>query len=329
MRKKRAQRQTDSEALETADEALRSLSRRYPDGLAQLVLRRNERIEHVEWSETQISARELRMDRVLCVRLAGGHERLVHGEWTDRLNEEVKRRVGEYHVTVAMAAGIDADVAAKFELRGPGMRPVESVLVVLRGRKKRWPTHGIYRTSPSGAKFCGVQFRIEPVYQRTVAELESRRGVFWLAFVPLAIDVDENKLRRVIERLRAELDAEDFDEMMVTMLVMARLKKDAPGLTDVIRLASQEVSMNPLIRFGLMEGRAEGRAEGLEKGLALAVRLFERRLGRPMTDSEKHRLEKRMSKDGPDKLGDVVLDLSRDELAAWLAPRKANKRTAV
>lgn len=325
MRKKRAQGQTDSEALETADEALRSLSRRYPDGLAQLVLRRNERIEHVEWSETQISARELRMDRVLCVRLAGGRERLVHGEWTDRLNEEVKRRVGEYHLTVAMAARIDTDVAAKLELRGPGMRLVESVLVVLRGRKKRWPTHGIYRTSPSGAKFCGVQFRIEPVYQRTVAELESRRGVFWLAFVPLAIDVDENKLRRVIERLRAELDAEEFDEMMVTMLAMARLKKDAPGLTDVIKSASREVSMNPLIRFGLVEGRAEGRAEGL----ALAVRLFERRLGRPMTDSEKHRLEKRMSKDGPDKLGDVVLDLSRDELAAWLAPRKASKRTAV
>ncbi|AUX41815.1 uncharacterized protein SOCE26_032400 [Sorangium cellulosum] len=51
--------------------------------------------------------------------------------------------------------------------------PIESVVVVLSGREEPWPTHGSYRTSPPGEAFSGVHFRIEAVYQRTMAELAS------------------------------------------------------------------------------------------------------------------------------------------------------------
>jgi hypothetical protein len=46
---------------------------------------------------------------------------------------------------------------------------------------------------------------------------------------------------------------------------------------------------------------------------------FERRLGRPLRDEERAYLRARTEALGPDRLGDLVLDLSVDELAAWLA----------
>jgi hypothetical protein len=78
--------------------------------------------------------------------------------------------------------------------------------------------------------------------------------------------------------------------------------------------------MHPFMRHGI--------EKGIEKGLAPLTYLFERRLGRPMTETERRRLVGRMDTDGPDKLGAVVLDLSREQLIAWLAPRKSKKRTA-
>lgn len=319
--RKRKPKNALKDAIEDADAALRTLSRRFPEGFAQVVLRKGERIESAEWLETQVAARPLRLDRVLYVRLVGGRQRLLHGEWTERLNRRERRRFGEYHLTAATAERIDTEVASKFGLRKKMLRPLETVVVVLRGRKKKWPEHGVYRTSDKRAKFCGVQFRIEPVYQRTVAELEAKGSVFWLAFVPLAIDVDEEKLRGIIERLRQQCESDDFDELTTTMLSMAKLKKDAPTFQDVIRSASsKEVHMNPWVRDAL--------EQGLAKGMGPITYLFERQLGRAITASERRRLELRLEKDGPVKLGAVVLDLNREQLAAWLAPRKSSKRIA-
>ena len=46
--------------------------------------------------------------------------------------------------------------------------------------------------------------------------------------------------------------------------------------------------------------------------------LFARRLGRPLTEGETATLLVRFDTVGPDRLGDVVLDLTPDALAAWL-----------
>ncbi len=50
---------------------------------------------------------------------------------------------------------------------------------------------------------------------------------------------------------------------------------------------------------------------------------FERRLHRALTDSERDTLRVRLTSLGPERLGDVVLDLDGDALAAWIADPSA------
>ncbi|WP_148313262.1 hypothetical protein [Sorangium cellulosum] len=69
-------------------------------------------------------------------------------------------------------------------------------------------------------------------------------------------------------------------------------------------------------QLGLDEGKRLGLDEG--KRLALA-RLFEKRLGRAMTDDERSTLAERLARLGEERLDEVVLTLDGETLAAWLA----------
>jgi hypothetical protein len=60
------------------------------------------------------------------------------------------------------------------------------------------------------------------------------------------------------------------------------------------------------------------KAEGLSAGLQPLVHQFERRLGRPLTPSERATLVERLREQGAERVGDVVLDLSPEDLAVWL-----------
>ncbi len=71
-------------------------------------------------------------------------------------------------------------------------------------------------------------------------------------------------------------------------------------------------------RFGKLL-TAQGRTEGRTEGLGPVERQFARRLGRPITAAEHAELLRRLDTLGPDRIGDVVLDLAPDALAAWLA----------
>jgi len=71
------------------------------------------------------------------------------------------------------------------------------------------------------------------------------------------------------------------------------------------------------------EGRAQGISQGRAQGLRPLVHLFERRLGRTLSAAEHEALLTRFSTLGPDRLGDVVLDLAPDALSAWLADSSA------
>ena len=72
------------------------------------------------------------------------------------------------------------------------------------------------------------------------------------------------------------------------------------------------------------EAMEKGIERGVAKGAAGAfAHQFERRLGRALRDDERACLRERTERLGPDRLGDVVLDLSADELAAWLADPNA------
>jgi flagellar biosynthesis/type III secretory pathway protein FliH len=64
----------------------------------------------------------------------------------------------------------------------------------------------------------------------------------------------------------------------------------------------------------------KGRMEGLEP----LVHQFERRLARPLTASERATLVERLREQGAKRVGDVVLDLSPEDLATWLAETKGH-----
>jgi hypothetical protein len=66
------------------------------------------------------------------------------------------------------------------------------------------------------------------------------------------------------------------------------------------------------------EAREEGLEKGLERGLGPVLRQFERKLGRLLTAQERAQLVDRLDRLGPERLGDVVLDLDAVALAAWL-----------
>ncbi len=61
--------------------------------------------------------------------------------------------------------------------------------------------------------------------------------------------------------------------------------------------------------------RDHARADGMRP----LIRQLERRIARPLTDAERNGLAARFDLVGPERLGDVVLDLSPDALAAWIA----------
>ncbi|TKC97972.1 hypothetical protein [Polyangium fumosum] len=73
---------------------------------------------------------------------------------------------------------------------------------------------------------------------------------------------------------------------------------------------------------GLAAGHAEGHAEGLLEGeLRLLLRQLERRLAQSLRADERARLAERVREIGAEQVGDLVLDLSPEELAAWLASK--------
>jgi len=71
------------------------------------------------------------------------------------------------------------------------------------------------------------------------------------------------------------------------------------------------------------EGEERGLTKGLTKGLAPLAHQFERRLKRRLSQDERSILQIRLHHLGPDRLGDVVLDLDPNALAAWLADPNA------
>ncbi|WP_437801940.1 hypothetical protein [Sorangium sp. So ce693] len=299
------------------DLILRHVSRQFPHDVARALLGAAGPIEPLGWVDTQVTGRQRRLDRALAV-MVGGERRLLHAEWTLAMGDEIPFRVFEYHCLTALAVADEA--RASVGAPAPQPTPIDSVVVVLSGREAPWPTHGAYRTSSSDEPFSGVQFRIEAVYQRTVAELAARRSPFWLIFTPLAADADRSKLNQVIEELRACSGERQFGELGAAMVALAEADTRERGLADVVKslLPREVVMQNSIYREGKAAGLKEGLEKGLEKGLALLAHQVERRLGRSLTADERGRLSERLGAEGPEKVGDVVLDLSADDLSMWL-----------
>ncbi|UQA54712.1 hypothetical protein [Polyangium aurulentum] len=294
---------------DSVDLILRHVSHRFPEDLARGLLGVEGPIE-ASVLETQVSSRHRELDRTLDVRV-GGERRLFHLEWQGEMPANMPFRSYEYQSLMALAMAADSRAGAQL------VPPIESVVVLLGGREEPWPPYGSYRLSPPDAPFSGVHFRIEPVYQRTVAELAAR-GPFWLIFAALAADADERRITHVVEDLQAKLSRDAFEELGIALAVLAEADRRGRGLRSVVRslLPRELVMQNWIYKEGLEKGVETGRLEGQLEQLA---RLFERRLTRTLTPGERMTLAERLRNQGADHLTDTALGLSPEDLTTWLA----------
>jgi hypothetical protein len=199
----------------TADITLRHIVRSHPEALIQ-VLDVQGRVEVVGWIDTQVTALERRLDKALGLRI-DGELRALQTEFEVVLRvKRMDERVREYQAMFHLGRSIQAPKQPQ--------PPIESLVVVLSGRRKPWPKVRRVRISWPEGKWAGHRYRIDAVYQRTVAELMARGSVLWLVFVPLACDATVAAVRRVVGELRARVsDPAERADLYTALLVMADL----------------------------------------------------------------------------------------------------------
>ncbi|WP_437679928.1 hypothetical protein [Sorangium sp. So ce131] len=310
------------------DIALRHIALRCGGELAQ-GLRFSFPVESVSWVETQLTALERRIDRVLELR-GGGERCLVQLEFIVAPGKDLALRMFEYAVLLVLSLRAAAD-------RGRGddvIPPVESVAVLLSGRAAPWPLEGQFRTNwPESHRFCGQRFRIEAVYQRKVAELMARPGVFWLVFTPLAVDATEHSIRQVVEELRRrEPRDEQRAELYAVMQVLAELAPWGHTWSKEIRMRVQELdeqsilaseTLREVFEQGIEKGIEQGIEKGIEKGRRQGIEVMlrgvlARRLRRELSTAEQAAVANRASSLDDPQAAAAVFDLDTDALLAWL-----------
>jgi len=121
---------------------------------------------------------------------------------------------------------------------------------------------------------------------------------------------------RRLKDLRLHSPSSTFEELGVAMAVLAEADSRGRGLRSVVRTCLPKgLVMQSWIY-------TEGMEAGIEKGIAKGIRpLVERKLGRPLLEPESAGLLARIRTEGPERIGASILDLSPQDLAAWLAER--------
>ena len=297
------------------DLVLRHVSREFPEELARAMFAEGAGIEVVGWAETQLTARQRRLDRALWVKV-DGVLRLLHLEWQLEWRDEVRLRVFEYHSMQALA--LAAEWSAR-KLTTPVPR-IDSRVVLLSGRDDPWPGSVGYLTSPDDAPLCGVQFRVEAVYQTTLAELFARDNVLWWIFAPLARDATPEGMREVVARLKKRVRSRrQLAELASAMIVLADADARQRGLrTALTAHLPQELVMNSwLYQDALKQGREQGREQGKELGELLALR---RALAATLTTRGLRLTAKRREQ--------IERETSADVLMAWIQAAVTAERIA-
>jgi hypothetical protein len=310
----------------SADISLRHIARRWASDLARGLVAPGAVIEVVGWLDSQVTALERRVDKAFLVRM-DGDERALHFEFEVDPGPELPRRVFEYEALLflALCAGV-ADPVAQ-------VPPIKSVVVVLRGSKKRSSLQGQHRIGWPEDEFSGARYRVEPVYQRTVAELRARGGLVWLVFTPLARDATAESMKAVIAEIRAKVATpEERADIYAAMAALADLKPWGYSLRQEIREMGQLVddavfresvilqeAFAEGVEKGLEKGLEKGRAEGLEKSVERTLRrLFLRRSGREPTTAEQSMIARRAHDTTPEQIADAADALPGEALVAWL-----------
>ncbi|WP_044989699.1 hypothetical protein [Sorangium cellulosum] len=312
-----------------ADIALRHLARRRPEDLVRPFVAESRPVEVLGWVDSQVTTLERRLDKALRLRV-DEQPRVLHVEFCFALRDDVPDRVFEYLGFLF--------AALRREAPGEPVPPIESVAVVLSGRRRRLPASGERRIAWPGRPFSGARFRVDAVYQRTIAELRARGSVLWLVFAPLARDATAAALREVVAEIHARAGmAEERAELYTALLVMATV--DPWGHTlhkELVKMVEDKeeglLRRTPIIGEMITEAEQRGELRGEQRGelrgelrgkqqaiLELLGRLFARRIGRRPTPEEERMILERAHAVGPGEVEDALLDLEGEALVRWLA----------
>ncbi|WP_437529366.1 hypothetical protein WME79_47600 [Sorangium sp. So ce726] len=296
-----------------ADITLRHLARRRPGDLARAFVPEGHRTEVLGWVDSQVTNIERRVDKALRLRI-DGEPRVLHIEFCFALRDDVPDRVFEYLGFLFTALRLEAP--------GESVPPIESVVVVLSGRRRRLPATGERSTAWPGRPFSGVHFRIDAVYQHTIGELQARGSVLWLVFTPLARNATAAALQDVVAEIHAgAATAAERAELYTALLVMAAIDPWGHNLMKELVNMVEDKEEGLLRRTPIIgELITEAEQRGEEKAIAeLLGRLFARRIGRRPTAEEERSILERARASGPGQVEDALLDLDSEALVRWLA----------
>jgi hypothetical protein len=164
-----------------------------------------------------------------------------------------------------------------------------------------------------------VGLRQVVVPQVPAGRLLASPATAWLAAGADAGTMGDAELCRRVARALREGGADCFQQHLALMAAALQ------GRYREMMQAMEQEQLHPaaiiedLVLYGLDQGLEKGLVQGLERGLEPLVRQLARKLGRPVRDDERQAVQQRLSTLGAERLGDVVLDLSGEELATWLA----------
>lgn len=104
---------------------------------------------------------------------------------------------------------------------------------------------------------------------------------------------------------------------------MARLRFEVPP--EPTEQGDEERNLIVEIQEWFAQYQESFRKEGEDRGrVAVFTRQFERRLGRPLAESERRVLAERLARLGEDRVDNVVLGFTGEALAAWLVDPAAS-----
>lgn len=123
-------------------------------------------------------------------------------------------------------------------------------------------------------------------------------------------------LRAAIVDLRSRYGAVPRGDRLFEVVVQDLLLAPGEGAASQENVMVDTTEARALIKRVWNAGHTQGISRGEQRAL---TRQFEHRLARPLSAEEHSTLAARFESVGPERLGDLVLDLDGDALAAWLA----------
>ena len=179
-------------------------------------------------------------------------------------------------------------------------RPASSLQAFAFAPAAGWPP-GAYETTP------GLQVKM-----LVLTELPRSRDT-----LPLRLLGRGALLRDALRELRA-LPPDAWERTAaapVFVRLQVELPKDRTAEEEEIAMTGHEM---------IQDIERKAKQTGVVEGAAVSfAHMIERRLGRSLQEDERERLRERVGSLGSTRVGDVILDLSADDLATWLADPNA------